>query len=575
MSTLGGSKGERHAKPKFQTIDINTLHRSSRGETLEPSTQKNQPPRKYGMQILGKVPSARRPPANLPSLKAETLTPTDQQGSWGGGTQEGAQSATGTTAASVESTSTLNTSTSSTISNISSTIVDASAPTVTTPSTNNNKSSTTSIVANQQQLQSNFNSTHSAAASSSLPSNNNNNNNIHNTSNSSHTSNNSGSGSSTTWSSVTTGNLQNEQSGQPPLYQSPQFQHEFPSLDGSTVSGSKGHSSHHQQHAGSTQGGGGGQNLSHQEMSLRPQTNVGSWMQQQQQQQQNQGGNGNRGDMINGPNSQQDQALQNQVPHPVRSLMPSFMVRGGGGGVGGAGIQGSGGGFQQGSGGTIQSNYSQTQARPRSQPGAQSQPMYDQQSNYYGGGGGSGGGGSGIGQNSQPQRRPQGPMQKRPPSDERQSVPFIDPDMVSAHQRPIIKEEELKRMDYIAKDTEGWANQDDIDYNQKLHFSDDETVDGPPERTASTQKNDKKHNESHAQAQVRQQQQQQLQQQEEEKRVGECKLFYLIFTFSNLTILVYYPFLFFIRYFSKILIYKVIKSIFVLRLSQASVKICV
>lgn len=31
-------------------------------------------PRKHGMQSLGKVPSARRPPANLPSLKAETTS---------------------------------------------------------------------------------------------------------------------------------------------------------------------------------------------------------------------------------------------------------------------------------------------------------------------------------------------------------------------------------------------------------------------------------------------------------------------------------------------------------------------
>lgn len=49
------------------------------------------------MQSLGKVPSARRPPANLPSLKAETLTPaaavtnsststpaSEAPGSWGG-----------------------------------------------------------------------------------------------------------------------------------------------------------------------------------------------------------------------------------------------------------------------------------------------------------------------------------------------------------------------------------------------------------------------------------------------------------------------------------------------------------
>lgn len=47
------------------------------GESSEPSAQKNQVPRKHGMQILGKVPSARRPPANLPSLKAETNTSTN------------------------------------------------------------------------------------------------------------------------------------------------------------------------------------------------------------------------------------------------------------------------------------------------------------------------------------------------------------------------------------------------------------------------------------------------------------------------------------------------------------------
>lgn len=54
---------------------------------MEPSTQKNAVPRKHGMQILGKVPSARRPPANLPSLKAETLVPSgsEQGGSWGSG----------------------------------------------------------------------------------------------------------------------------------------------------------------------------------------------------------------------------------------------------------------------------------------------------------------------------------------------------------------------------------------------------------------------------------------------------------------------------------------------------------
>ena len=38
---------------------------------MEQQQQKSTLPRKHGMQSLGKVPSARRPPANLPSLKSE------------------------------------------------------------------------------------------------------------------------------------------------------------------------------------------------------------------------------------------------------------------------------------------------------------------------------------------------------------------------------------------------------------------------------------------------------------------------------------------------------------------------
>lgn len=72
MSTQSGttSKGEK-GKSKFQSLDINSLYRVSRGETLEQHQQKSTLPRKHGMQSLGKVPSARRPPANLPSLKSE------------------------------------------------------------------------------------------------------------------------------------------------------------------------------------------------------------------------------------------------------------------------------------------------------------------------------------------------------------------------------------------------------------------------------------------------------------------------------------------------------------------------
>lgn len=39
---------------------------------MEQHQQKSAVPRKHGMQSLGKVPSARRPPANLPSLRSET-----------------------------------------------------------------------------------------------------------------------------------------------------------------------------------------------------------------------------------------------------------------------------------------------------------------------------------------------------------------------------------------------------------------------------------------------------------------------------------------------------------------------
>lgn len=54
--------------------------------------------------------------------------------------------------------------------------------------------------------------------------------------------------------------------------------------------------------------------------------------------------------------------------------------------------------------------------------------------------------------------------------------------------RPIIKEEDLTRMDDISRDA-GWAAHDDIDYNQKLAFSDDETE---PEPSKNDEKKDTK-----------------------------------------------------------------------------------
>lgn len=58
--------------------------------------------------------------------------------------------------------------------------------------------------------------------------------------------------------------------------------------------------------------------------------------------------------------------------------------------------------------------------------------------------------------------------------------------------RPIIKEEDLTRMDDISRDA-GWAAHDDIDYNQKLAFSDDETELEPKnneKKDAKEKKND-------------------------------------------------------------------------------------
>ena len=46
-------------------------------------------------------------------------------------------------------------------------------------------------------------------------------------------------------------------------------------------------------------------------------------------------------------------------------------------------------------------------------------------------------------------------------------------------QRPIIKEEELERIDSLARD-DGWSKHDEIDYNKKLQFSDDEADDVKP-----------------------------------------------------------------------------------------------
>lgn len=51
----------------------------------------------------------------------------------------------------------------------------------------------------------------------------------------------------------------------------------------------------------------------------------------------------------------------------------------------------------------------------------------------------------------------------------------------------IIKEEELDRIDQIVKE-DGWVQDDEIDYNQKLVFSDDDS-DSPPQTSKSKRVN--------------------------------------------------------------------------------------
>jgi BAT2 N-terminus len=294
MSTLGGNRGERdkNAKPKFQQLDINSLYRSSRvsissagfsamsmthatlffflylqGETSEPTTQKNAVPRKHGMQSLGKVPSARRPPANLPSLKAETSSPASAT------TQSSDQQQQQTTNSS------------------SASWADSSAP-AGAQALNN-----ITLSANQT---SQLNTSGGSLSASQT-----------------HTGGNSAaSSSSTSWSAVATGgNVKEENLSQPPLYQSPQFQNEFPSLDGSVTTNAGASVAGLKLNANSNSHDSG-------EMNLRPSTDAASWMQQQQSNSGNaRGGGGENGSSGNYP-------PPDIVPAKFMALMPSFMMRG-------------------------------------------------------------------------------------------------------------------------------------------------------------------------------------------------------------------------------------------------------
>ncbi|XP_072748347.1 uncharacterized protein Nocte isoform X5 [Anoplolepis gracilipes] len=487
MSTLSGivSKGEK-GKSKFQSLDINSLYRVSRGESLEPHQQKNTLPRKHGMQSLGKVPSARRPPANLPSLKSETsssdpavsLVPS---GGSGWATTKDSTSSTTTTTTVV--TSLDNTTT------VSSTAQCTAGTTVST--------SLHSLLPGQQNVsqapfldQTNNKSSWSAIMSRS------------------------GDGTPIVAAVVGYAGLVGGAKGARGAlglsflaHQSPQFQHEFPSLSGqpsasvstqsqiqqsSTTSNAISVAVHHSllqqqpyshNHSGGTPGN---QQQSNRELnaqygpgpSLRPQTE-GSWIQ-------------------GGSRTASGAA-------PATSAGP-----GNGNTPGGQGlplnIPVSGGHTQEGPGGGRQ-NLAQSPnmgAAPAGQHNSVNNqgsapssgqigpnlhhfrgliPPFMYRSNFPGGFPPQFSSNSGS---NSPRPRFNHPLDRFPPP-QRERVP--EEEILT---RPIIKEEDLTRMDDISRDA-GWAAHDDIDYNQKLAFSDDEPE---PETSKNDEKKDIKEKKS-------------------------------------------------------------------------------
>lgn len=422
MSTLSGqaSKGEK-PKSKFQSLDINSLYKHSRGENLEKTQQKSSLTYvKHGMQSLGKVPSARRPPANLPSLKSEhsgsdAAVPLVPPGAPGWGKQDGQPTTAASTTSSSATCPTGTTTTNSQQqqqqqqqqSTVATPSLPAASPQLSTHQQNIALPVTTTIPPQPKTQQHNSSSSASSAANTDK-----------------------------LWSTVMSGGGAGGGTGgqdgmHPPPYHSAQFQHEFPSLagDGSgPAAGVRGAI------LNSTAGGGNALNSGANNseyvpgggVSLRPQTE-GSWTQ-------GGGRSGQEGVPKNGSGplavpphlsgqagpigtNQQSQQQQQTLPPQFRGVMPPFMYKGST--------------FAQGNvGNSLQIN----------------------------------GRNSGPGSGPVPSNRPNIP-DNRPPR--------LVAETEEITPRPIIKEEELNLMDDIGHDM-GWAVQDDIDYNQKLEFSDDE-----------------------------------------------------------------------------------------------------
>ncbi|XP_030763788.1 uncharacterized protein LOC115888261 [Sitophilus oryzae] len=372
MSTLSGtaSKGEK-SKQKFQSLDINSLYKSSRGENTEKPAQKSSASYiKHGMQSLGKVPNARRAPANLPSIKSEhsesgAAVPLVPPGATGWGKQE--QGGTQQPPPNVQQNGAPQN--------------HVVAPQVPGPQLTPHQQaiaipSTNAIPPHNKQ------STVTAPPAGS-------------------------SAGDKLWSAVMASGPAD--GVHPPAYQSPQFQHEFPTLSaGDGVGGSGPRAAPEYAPTGPAGGQPG--------LSLRPQTE-GSWTQ----------GGQRPPDGAARPSSAipatapqlpvQAGRQPEHLPPQVRGVLPPFMYKSS---------------FPQGSATTVTSNHPHAQAPA---PGMGGRRMAD----------------------------------NRPP---RLQDRDVAPEELTP--RPIIREEELSKLDEFGPDM-GWAVSDDIDYNQKLAFSDDES----------------------------------------------------------------------------------------------------
>lgn len=173
--------------------------------------------------------------------------------------------------------------------------------------------------------------------------------------------------------------------------------------------------------------------------------------------------------------------------------MPPFMYRSGNSaGLGGAQPPNQFG-LPQTTGSGINYVPPPTQVKQRSQTGGGShQPYNDEYNSSYR-----------RDDRPMPQQRRGPPHSNRPQTNRHDGSGQYEPEEPLVP-RPIIKEEDLSRMDSLAKD-DGWAKCDEIDYNQKLVFSDDEDV------PVKESKNEKKGNSNNRDSQRH----------EEDNRAGE------------------------------------------------------